>query len=344
MAQHATAKRHVRGCGVLVIAKGDAPAAKALRHGQRHGLLLANLPGHVGGDDAASLDIGNGLQLGARHPRSREAISQQHFGEIDAVLAAVGAEDHGREAAAIMGGGGNKVETGTADKTGLHAVRLLHLAEQRIAIGEVALADGEVGLREIMIIFRKLPQDRRGQDGDVARRGDMALIEETVGIDEMAPRHAEFAGLGVHLGGEGRDAAIGSFGQDIGHVIGRIDQQRLQREIDADPLAHRHADLAGRLGMGQFGDGQLLVRLEFAGTQLLEDDVGRHELGDGGGVPRLAGTVLGDHLLGGRVKQQGWAGREGGRRQRQQEQRQENASEDRQERSAPGQAGLAKPL
>ena len=247
------------------------------------------------------------------------------------MLAAVGAKDDGTEPVPVPAGGGHEIETRIAHEAGFHAIRLRHLAEQRIAVGQPALADGQKILAEVMAIFRKLPQQGGGEDGDVARGGDMALVEKAVGVHEVAAVHAEPLSLRIHVIGECTDVSGGGLRQNIGHVIGRIDKQGLQGEIDAHRLAHRHADLAGRLGMGEFGHGDLLIEPQLAGLQLLEHHIGGHQLGKGGRVPGLAGTILRENFLRGGIEQKGWPGRESGRRGAQQKQRQnDDASENRQ--------------
>ena len=110
-------------------------------------------------------------------------------------------------------------------------------------------------------------------------------------------------------------AAAHPFGENIGHVVGGVDEKRLEREVDADLGARPHADLARRLARRERRDRELLVELELTRTQLGKDDIGRHQFGEGGGIPGLAGAILRDDLARLRVEEErgsGECGRTGG--------------------------------
>ena len=98
-----------------------------------------------------------------------------------------------------------------------------------------------------MGVLGKLPQDRCGEKADVARARHLARIEQSVGIGEIGSCHAETAGIEVHLLHETLGGAGCSFGKHIGHVVGGVDEEDLEREVDREGAAGLHAELAWRL-------------------------------------------------------------------------------------------------
>ena len=122
------------------------------------------------------------------------------------------------------------------------------------------------------------------------------------GIDIIGAGHAKALGREIHLLREALDVAAAGFRQHIGHVIGRIDQHALQGEVDRDRAADLHAELARRLLRRQFRNRNLLIELELAGFQLFEDDIGRHQFGERGRIPGLAGAIGGQYIARRRIE------------------------------------------
>jgi hypothetical protein len=76
----------------------------------------------------------------------------------------------------------------------------------------------------------------------------------------------------------------------------------LQRGIKLDGAASGNAYLARLLTSCHWRYRDALVKLESAGLELPENDVSRHHLGERGGVPRLTGTLLRQHLSASGIK------------------------------------------
>ena len=109
----------------------------------------------------------------------------------------------------------------------------------------------------------------------------------------------------VHLGNEGDVAAGNRLGEHDGDVVGRFDDEGLERGVDGDLGADGEAEVAGRLVGGGLAAGDLLLEGELAGLQGLEREVGRHDLGERGRVPLVVEVLGVEDLAVGRVEQEG---------------------------------------
>ena len=57
---------------------------------------------------------------------------------------------------------------------------------------------GEVDLRKVMVVFRKVRDHMMRQDREVARSGKVVRVGPAAGVCEVRAHHAEFFGLRVH--------------------------------------------------------------------------------------------------------------------------------------------------
>ncbi len=122
-------------------------------------------------------------------------------------------------------------------------------------------------------------------------------------IVEAGRRHAEPGRRVIHGRHEGGLRAAHRLGDRNGDVVGRFrheeTQRRLQGQRGADGEAHPARWLLVRLKR----DLHRRSEREGALAHRFEGDVHRHQLGDGGGVPRPRRLVLCDHLAGRDVEQ-----------------------------------------
>ena len=142
--------------------------------------------------------------------------------------------------------------------------------------------------------------------------------------------HAQALGGGVHPLDKGRLSARDVLGHGHAAGGGRRDQDQPEQGIhrQAAAVGQGHGGgiaglVAGDLG-GEIADGHQSVQGQITGLQLLEDDVGGHHLGHGGGdahgvrvllIQGLAGVVVDDDGAVGGHNGLGGLGRGGGRGQ-----------------------------
>ncbi len=160
-------------------------------------------------------------------------------------------------------------------------------------------------LGKIAAVLWKLRKDDGGKNTDIACRCELAWIKQAVGIYEMSGAQSQLLGRRIHFLDKTVDRAIGPFGKHIGHVIGRIDQQRLKRQVYRNGAARAHADLAGLLRSGQGRHQDFLVKAQGAGFQFLENYIGGHQLGERSWIPGFARPVVRNDFACRGIKQNG---------------------------------------
>ena len=193
-------------------------------------------------------------------------------------------------------GAGDEIETGGADEAGLHAVGTGIAVDQLVVAADDRRAELDRGNAEQIGLLGKIEEDGAGENGEVARGGHLRRVRQAVGVGVMGAGHAEFGGGGVHLVDEAGQGATHALGEDHGHVIGRLHQHHLQGVVDRDLSADLEAHLGRLLRRRILRHGDQRFRRQPARPQRLEGDIGRHQLGDGGGIPRL-GCVFGQQHL-----------------------------------------------
>ena len=237
-------------------------------------------------------------------PAAVEAALEQLRRLLRATAAGIGAEHDGDQPAAVARGGGHHVVAGGADEAGLHAVGAGIAVEQRIVIVHHPVAVADRMDVPIEIVFGKFLDQRARQNAEVARRGDVVLRRQSVRVDEIALRHAEPAGIGVHHVGEALDRAADALGDGHRHVVGRFDHQHLHRVVDGDGGADLEAHL-GRLLRGRVARyREQRVEADAAFLDGAQRRVGGHQFGDGGRIPRIGGVFRVQHLAGRGLDQQ----------------------------------------
>ena len=128
---------------------------------------------------------------------------------------------------------------------------------------------------------------------------------QPVGVDEVRARHAEPLGGVVHQVDEVVLIAADGLRQHDGHVVGGLDDEGLQRQVDRQLAADRQADLARRLVVGGGRAGDLRFERQAPALDRLECEVGGHHLGERGGVPLIVGVLRIEDFAAGRLEQRG---------------------------------------
>ena len=82
------------------------------------------------------------------------------------------------------------------------------------------LAHLHLGQREEIGVLRKLDDNGAGEFGQIAGRGDLALVREAVDIGEGGARHAEVLRRLFHARDESFLAASDRLGDHHGDVVG----------------------------------------------------------------------------------------------------------------------------
>ena len=165
----------------------------------------------------------------------------------------------------------------------------------------------------------KVAHHRGGEPAQIACGRDLLRLGQPIGIDELGARHAEALRGGVHALDEGLVRAGHRLGQHDRHIIGRLDNERLEALLDRHLGAHGQADLGRRLHMGELRAADLGFERDFALLDRLEHDVGRHDLGEGGRVPLVILVLRVEDLPIPRIEQERWSRERRGRGQHQQD-------------------------
>ena len=107
-------------------------------------------------------------------------FGQHLLGLVGALLAVPRPEDDRHEAMALFAGRGNEVVTRIAHEAGLHAVGILHLAQQAVAIAQIAFADLDRILREVMRVLGVLLEQGLDENGEIARGRNLQGMEQAI--------------------------------------------------------------------------------------------------------------------------------------------------------------------
>ena len=199
----------------------------------------------------------------------------------------------------------HQIESGGVDVAGLDAVDALDLSEQVIVVGDRLATEGESADREIFVIAREAFLDGAAERGLVARGGDLVVVGQAGGVLVDGVIHAERLRLARHQPGEIVLAARDRLRDHDGGVVGRTRDHALDRVFDRERASGLETKLGRRLSGGFGGDLERRVELEFAGVELLEQQIERHDLGERrwvsprvriGGVQHRAGIGVHDDI------------------------------------------------
>ena len=205
---------------------------------------------------------------------------------------------HHDDPPAVLHPGGDEAVAGTLGMAGLDAVGAHMLVEQRIAVALLDAVIGEVELGEIMIILGIVGDQMAGQHLEVAGGGVMVRVGPAVRIHEMRARHAELLRLGVHALGETLLAPGHALGDDDAGIIARLHDDAAQQILDLDVVAELDIHLRALHAPGALGDGEAVGQLELAALQRLEEQIGRHHLGQGGRLDLSLAVLVHQHGAG----------------------------------------------
>ena len=170
------------------------------------------------------------------------------------------------------------------------------------------LADLHLDGGEEIGIFGKLDDDGARQLGEIAGGGDLALVRQAVGIGETGARHAETLRRLVHALNEGLLAAGHGLGDHHRDIVGRLDDEHLERDVERDRLALFQPELARGLLRRSLGADGFGIGLDLAGLHRLEGHIGCHQLGEGCRKPLRVGVLGVEHCAVIGLEYQGWAG------------------------------------
>ena len=200
------------------------------------------------------------------------------------------------------------------DEAGLEAVDAkLGREDQRIAIVESVLVEGEGFLAEERVVLGIGVDQVAGEDAELARGHQMACGGQSRRVHEGRFRQADLARIFGHLLGEGVLGAGDAFGEDDRRVVARLDGDALDQVGHAHHGVERreHGRAARRRAAGpprMLAHLELVVELEPAGLQLAEHDRKRHQLAHARRRHERVGILLEQHEIGVGIHQQGMLG------------------------------------
>ena len=159
-------------------------------------------------------------------------------------------------------------------------------ADQPVEIVGHPAAETDRGDMHEVFVFRQFADDRTRENRQVARRSDLTVGRQAVRIDVVGLRHAEPLRVLVHHPGKSVDRSADAFGEHDGHVVRRLHHHHGERVLDGDLRARLEAHLRRRLRGGHRRHRQRLFERQTAFLDRLQRHKSRHDLGDGGRIPR----------------------------------------------------------
>ncbi len=180
--------------------------------------------------------------------------------------------------------------------------------QQAVMRAHDLLADLNLDGGEQIGVLGEGDNDGARELGKVAGGGDLALVGQAIDVGEIGPRHAEMLCRLVHAL-DGRLLIAGDpLGDHDGDVVGRFDDEELEGDVECDQLTLFQPELAWGLLRRLLGAHELGVGRDGACLQRLEGDVGRHQLGEGGGKPLGVGIFGVEHRAVIGLEDKGWTG------------------------------------
>ena len=126
-------------------------------------------------------------------------------------------------------------------------------------------------------------------------------------LAKLVRAHAEMLCRLVHALDERLLTAGDPLGDHDGDVVGRFDDEELEGDVECDQLTLFQPELAWGLLRRLLGAHELGVGRDGACLQRLEGDVGRHQLGEGGGKPLGVGIFGVEHRAVIGLEDKGWS-------------------------------------
>ena len=108
------------------------------------------------------------------------------------------AEHHHDQVAFVAVQVDRDVEAGGADEAGLDSVDAGDAAEQMVVVAHAVAVPHEMADREEVEVLRETILQRAGEDGLVARGGELAVVRQARGVVVIRVHHAKGFGLGGH--------------------------------------------------------------------------------------------------------------------------------------------------
>ena len=167
-----------------------------------------------------------------------------------------------------------------------------------IVVAHRLAAEIERARGEVAIVAREAVEDGAAEQSLIARGGDLLIVRQARRVVIGRALHAERAGLRGHQFREARLVTAERFGDDHRDVVGRLGDDGADRGFDLDRFARLETQLGRRLHGGVRRHRKIGARLDLARLELLEQQVERHDLGEGGGMARAVGLVGLHHLAG----------------------------------------------
>ena len=267
------------------------------------------------GPRTAALGQGHGGQRGGGVHQSPVCKAGegpvQQLGGFFVNVVQVGAEDDQTVGVAVLLGKGDIAAACQRGEAGLHAPDVVAVVgifgvQHQVGGGDAPLVLVQVGGREGVaqgvgdLHIGLVGGAGRGDEREVAGRGDVAVIVQAVHTGEAGAGAAQLLGLLVHHRDKIGQAARHIVGDDAGGIVGAGHQQAVQQVDAAHGLADAqiHGAAVGVLDVLELlcqagGNGDLFVQVFAA----FEKEQGRHHLGQAGDIPLLPGVLVQDGLV-----------------------------------------------
>ena len=208
----------------------------------------------------------------------REAVAQQGRACILAPPHVFRAQHHGNQAHAVAQRGADQAVARRIRMTGLQAIDRRVALEQAIAVLLFNAVVVKLPHRKPVVVLREVPDQRDREQRHVARGREMLRRGQAGAILEMGTGHAEALRFRIHQLRKGRFRSGDALGERNGCIIARLDNHAQDQFFHRHDLADFDEGARPFRAPGVFADRHGLIQLQLSRGELLEHDVGRHQL------------------------------------------------------------------
>ena len=136
-----------------------------------------------------------------------------------------------------------------------------------------------------------LLKQRIREQGEIIGGGHLRRVRQARGVLESGIVEAQIAGLVSHHDREFLLGAAKVLGDDDGHVIGGLRDQREDGVLNLDLGSGLQFEVRGRLGGGVTGHRHLVGQADFAGIDRIKQKVKRHHLRERSRITGIIGVA-----------------------------------------------------
>ena len=206
-------------------------------------------------------------------------------------------QHHGDQGQAVPGGAGADADSRPAGGAGLEPGDAAVPAQELVGVHQLGLAVPQAVRPDAGIVqqLRAGIEKVTAQNGNIPRRGEMALGVQPAGVPEGGVGHPQLRRPGVHLLHEHRLTAAHQLGHCHSGIVGRGNADGPQHLIQRELLPGLQPDLAAAHVIGVFAHRHGGIEGQFSTADGLKGQQQGHQLGDGSNGHPLIRCFLVEH-------------------------------------------------